>query len=177
MSSEATGFQEDMKCLYASKKDKNEEQKTAKSISVRSSASNTSMSTDRDVRKSGSEFNSQNASDFSSESSSRNTFAVLSQRQSNLRVFTFSELKTATKNFSRSLMIGEGGFGGVYRGVIRSTEDSHKKTDIAVKQLSRRGLQVSFFLLYFPCNFYQYKFLHFQQIQYSNLEWFFSQNT
>ncbi|KAL9422196.1 hypothetical protein AB3S75_034461 [Citrus x aurantiifolia] len=141
MSSEATGFQEDMKCLYASKKDKNEEQKTAKSISVRSSASNTSMSTDRDVRKSGSEFNSQNASDFSSESSSRNTFAVLSQRQSNLRVFTFSELKTATKNFSRSLMIGEGGFGGVYRGVIRSTEDSHKKIDIAVKQLSRRGLQ------------------------------------
>ncbi|KAH9768422.1 protein kinase domain-containing protein [Citrus sinensis] len=130
-----------MKCLYASNKDKNEEQKTAKSISVRSSASNTSMSTDRDVRKSGSEFNSQNASDFSSESSSRNTFAVLSQRQSNLRVFTFSELKTATKNFSRSLMIGEGGFGGVYRGVIRSTEDSHKKIDIAVKQLSRRGLQ------------------------------------
>ena len=163
--------------MYASKKDKNEEQKTAKSISVRSSASNTSMSTDRDVRKSGSEFNSQNASDFSSESSSRNTFAVLSQRQSNLRVFTFSELKTATKNFSRSLMIGEGGFGGVYRGVIRSTEDSHKKIDIAVKQLSRRGLQVSFFLLCFSCNFYQYKFLHFQQIQYSNLERFFSQNT
>jgi hypothetical protein len=41
-------------------------------------------------------------------------------------------------------MIGEGGFGGVYRGVIRSMEDSSKKIDIAVKQLGRRGLQASF---------------------------------
>ncbi|KAJ4720760.1 Receptor-like protein kinase [Melia azedarach] len=138
MSSEATGFQEAMKCLYSS--NKNEEPKTTKSTSVRSSTSTTSMS-DHDTRKSGSEFNSQNASDLSTESSRRNSFPVLSQRQSNLRVFTFSELKTATKNFSRSLMIGEGGFGGVYRGVIRSTEDNHKKIDIAVKQLSRRGLQ------------------------------------
>ncbi|KAE8711975.1 putative receptor-like protein kinase [Hibiscus syriacus] len=38
-------------------------------------------------------------------------------------------------------MIGEGGFGCVYRGVIRSTDDSNKKIDIAVKQLGRRGLQ------------------------------------
>ncbi|XP_022748033.1 probable serine/threonine-protein kinase PBL19 [Durio zibethinus] len=43
--------------------------------------------------------------------------------------------------FCRSLMIGEGGFGGVHKVVIQSTEDSHKKIDIAVKQLSRRGLQ------------------------------------
>ncbi|TYH73447.1 hypothetical protein ES332_D05G329700v1 [Gossypium tomentosum] len=65
----------------------------------------------------------------------------MSQRRSNLREFTFLELKTATKNFSRSLMIGEGGFGAVYRGLIRSSEDSHKKIDIAVKQLSRSGFQ------------------------------------
>ncbi|KAJ6720240.1 PROTEIN KINASE SUPERFAMILY PROTEIN [Salix viminalis] len=70
-----------------------------------------------------------------------NSFASLGQRQSNLKAFTFSELKTATKNFSRSVMIGEGGFGGVYRGVTRSTDDPSKKIDIAVKQLSRRGLQ------------------------------------
>jgi hypothetical protein len=108
------------------------------------------MSTDRDLRKSGSEFNSQNVSDFSTDSSTKNSFAALSQRQSNLRVFTFSELKTATKNFSRSVMIGEGGFGGVYRGVIRSMEDSSKKIDIAVKQLGRRGLQASF-PFFSPC--------------------------
>ncbi|KAK2634050.1 hypothetical protein Ddye_028842 [Dipteronia dyeriana] len=138
-----------MKCFDFSNRDKNDEPKTTKPISVPSSTSTTSVSTDRDMKRSGSEFNSQTVSDFNSQnvsdistaSSTKNSFAVLSQRQSNLRVFTFSELKTATKNFSRSLMIGEGGFGGVFRGVIRSTEDSHKKIDIAVKQLSRRGLQ------------------------------------
>ncbi|XP_007009900.2 PREDICTED: probable receptor-like protein kinase At5g47070 [Theobroma cacao] len=129
-----------MKCFCFSGKEKNAEPKATKSISVRSSTS-ISMSADHDMRRSGSEFNSQNVSDFSTESSTKNSFAALSQRQSNLREFTFSELKTATKNFSRSLMIGEGGFGGVYRGVIRSTDDPHKKIDIAVKQLSRRGLQ------------------------------------
>jgi len=135
-----------MKCFHFSNKEKNEEPKTCNQIcSARSTSStSTSMSTDRDLRKSGSEFNSQNVSDFSTDSSTKNSFAALSQRQSNLRVFTFSELKTATKNFSRSVMIGEGGFGGVYRGVIRSMEDSSKKIDIAVKQLGRRGLQASF---------------------------------
>uniref|UniRef100_A0A1J3J4D9 Putative receptor-like protein kinase n=1 Tax=Noccaea caerulescens TaxID=107243 RepID=A0A1J3J4D9_NOCCA len=38
-------------------------------------------------------------------------------------------------------MIGEGGFSGVFRGVIQNPQDSRKKIDIAVKQLSRRGLQ------------------------------------
>ncbi|XP_028086087.1 serine/threonine-protein kinase PCRK1-like isoform X1 [Camellia sinensis] len=127
-----------MKCFSCSNGDKNDEPKTTKSISVRSS---TSTSTDREARKSGSEFNSQNASDVSTESCTRISFTILSQRPSNLRVFTYDELRTATRNFSRSLMIGEGGFGGVYRGVIREAEDSNKKIDIAVKQLSRRGLQ------------------------------------
>lgn len=55
-------------------------------------------------------------------------------------MFTLAQLKTATKNFSRSLIIGEGGFGTVYKGAIA---DSNKKgmLDIAVKQLSRLGLQ------------------------------------
>ncbi|XVF23593.1 hypothetical protein REPUB_Repub13aG0052500 [Reevesia pubescens] len=101
------------------------------------------MSLGHDIRRSGSEFNSQIVSDFSTESSTKNSFVALSQRQSNLREFTFLELKTATKNFNRSLMIGERGFGSVYRGVIQSIEDPYKKIDIAVKQLSRRGLQVT----------------------------------
>ncbi|KAJ8759186.1 hypothetical protein K2173_004193 [Erythroxylum novogranatense] len=131
-----------MKCLYFHSREKNEEQKMTKSVSVHSTASTSmSMSTDCDFRRLGSEFNSQNVSDFSTESSTKNSFPLFPQRQSNLREFTFSELKTATKNFNRSLMIGEGGFGAVYKGVIRSQDDQSKKMDIAVKQLSRRGLQ------------------------------------
>ncbi|XP_050209996.1 serine/threonine-protein kinase PCRK1-like [Mercurialis annua] len=131
-----------MKCFHLANKEKMEEQKTTKSVSAHSNSSTSmSMSNELDMKKSGSEFNSQNISDFSTESSTKNSFAALSQRQSNLRVFTFSELKTATKNFSRSLMIGEGGFGSVYRGVIRTTEDPSKRIDVAVKQLGKRGLQ------------------------------------
>ncbi|XP_039071948.1 serine/threonine-protein kinase PCRK1-like [Hibiscus syriacus] len=129
-----------MKCLYFNSKVKNDEPKTTNSISMQSSTS-VSMSTENEMRKSGSESNSRNVSDFSSISSTKSSFAVMSQRRSNLREFLISELKTATKNFSRSLMIGEGGFGGVYRGTIRSSEDPHKKINIAVKQLNQRGFQ------------------------------------
>ncbi|XP_011077251.1 probable serine/threonine-protein kinase PBL19 [Sesamum indicum] len=127
-----------MRCFPFSNSNKTDEPKTTKSTSGRST---TSTSTDQDVRKSGSEYSSQNISDISSASSAKISFASLSQRPSNLRVFTFAELKTATRNFSRSLMLGEGGFGPVYRGVLRETHDSSKRIDIAVKQLSSRGLQ------------------------------------
>ena len=137
-------FKGTMKCFNFSNKEKNNEQRAIQSNSVRSTS--TSISTDLDLKPFGSEFNSQNVSEFSTASSAK-SFAILSQRQSNLREFTFSELKAATKNFSRTLMIGEGGFGGVFKAVIRSTDDPHKKIDVAIKQLSRRGLQACFFLL------------------------------
>lgn len=128
-----------MRCFQFSNAYETDEPRTTKSASGRSLAS---TSTDQDLRKSGSENSSQNISDISSASSAIISFTELSQRPSNLRVFAFSELKTATKNFSRALMLGEGGFGPVYRGVLRETEDFSKRTDIAVKQLSSRGLQV-----------------------------------
>ncbi|XP_021908613.1 probable serine/threonine-protein kinase PBL19 isoform X2 [Carica papaya] len=77
----------------------------------------------------------------STESMERNSFPNMSQRTSNLRVFTVSELKSATKNFSRSVMLGEGGFGCVFRGSIKSLEDPSQKIEVAVKQLGKRGLQ------------------------------------
>ncbi|KAH7653058.1 Non-specific serine/threonine protein kinase protein [Dioscorea alata] len=52
------------------------------------------------------------------------------------RVFTFSELEAATQNFADECLLGEGGFGRVYKGHL---EDSNQ--DIAVKQLDRNGLQ------------------------------------
>ncbi|XP_020261369.1 probable serine/threonine-protein kinase PIX7 isoform X3 [Asparagus officinalis] len=78
---------------------------------------------------------------MSSESIGRSPFLSFSQRSNNLRIFTFSELKNATRNFSRALMIGEGGFGCVYRGMIRISEDPSRKIEIAIKQLNRKGLQ------------------------------------
>ncbi|KAL0666331.1 hypothetical protein Bca4012_029035 [Brassica carinata] len=114
-----------MKCFYFSKdKPQDGAAKTRKSDSLQGS---------------GSEFNSSTSTTTSITSS----LHVLSETHSNnLKVFALDDLKTATKNFSRSLMIGEGGFGGVFRGVIQNPQDSRKKIDIAVKQLSRREVNV-----------------------------------
>lgn len=88
-------------------------------------------------------------SEFDSESKDFSDSVVfqefLTQRRSNdLRMFTFSELKSATRGFSRALMIGEGGFGSVYRGVVR-VSDHHdgpnSMLDVAIKQLNRNGFQ------------------------------------
>ncbi|KAD6119812.1 hypothetical protein E3N88_11083 [Mikania micrantha] len=65
---------------------------------------------------------------------------LLTQRRHNdLRVFKFSELKSATKGFNRTLMIGEGGFGCVYRGVVNANDarDGDRCLDVAIKQLDR----------------------------------------
>lgn len=94
-----------------------------------------------DIRRSQIDFDSRDFSD------SVGFHEFLSQRRANdLRVFTFSELKWATRGFSRALVIGEGGFGCVYRGVVsvadaRVAPDS--KIHVAIKQLNRHGFQAS----------------------------------
>ncbi|CAA3025876.1 probable serine threonine- kinase PBL26 [Olea europaea subsp. europaea] len=50
--------------------------------------------------------------------------------------FTFKELAVATKNFRPECMLGEGGFGRVYKGYLEKTGQI-----VAVKQLDRNGLQ------------------------------------
>ncbi|KAI5084552.1 hypothetical protein GOP47_0000721 [Adiantum capillus-veneris] len=52
------------------------------------------------------------------------------------QTFTFRELAAATKNFRSDCLIGEGGFGRVYKGRLESTGQA-----VAVKQLDRNGLQ------------------------------------
>ncbi|KAH7280781.1 hypothetical protein KP509_36G014200 [Ceratopteris richardii] len=52
------------------------------------------------------------------------------------QTFTFRELAAATKNFRNDCLIGEGGFGRVYKGRLESTGQV-----VAVKQLDRNGLQ------------------------------------
>lgn len=52
------------------------------------------------------------------------------------QTFTLRELAVATKNFRPDCLIGEGGFGRVYKGRLESTAQV-----VAVKQLDRNGLQ------------------------------------
>ncbi|XP_043721598.1 serine/threonine-protein kinase PBL27-like isoform X2 [Telopea speciosissima] len=52
------------------------------------------------------------------------------------QTFTFRELAAATKNFRQDCLLGEGGFGRVYKGRLESTGQV-----VAVKQLDRNGLQ------------------------------------
>ncbi|CAA7403372.1 unnamed protein product [Spirodela intermedia] len=49
-------------------------------------------------------------------------------------VFTYQELEQATRGFDDSLKIGEGGYGSVYRGVLRHTT-------VAIKRLHPQGTQ------------------------------------
>lgn len=66
-------------------------------------------------------------------------------QSSNLKNFSFNELKTATRNFRPDSVVGEGGFGAVFKGWI----DEHSLTPtrpgtgmvIAVKRLNQEGLQ------------------------------------
>jgi serine/threonine protein kinase len=52
------------------------------------------------------------------------------------QTFTFRELAAATKNFRPECLLGEGGFGRVYKGRLETTGQI-----VAVKQLDRNGLQ------------------------------------
>ncbi|XP_022742812.1 probable serine/threonine-protein kinase PBL25 [Durio zibethinus] len=50
--------------------------------------------------------------------------------------FTFRELAAATKNFRQECLLGEGGFGRVYKGTLQATGQV-----VAVKQLDRNSIQ------------------------------------
>ncbi|KAJ3682788.1 hypothetical protein LUZ60_013015 [Juncus effusus] len=52
------------------------------------------------------------------------------------QTFTFKELASATRNFRSDFLLGEGGFGRVYKGRLESINQV-----VAIKQLDRDGLQ------------------------------------
>ncbi|KAL9300751.1 putative serine/threonine-protein kinase PBL12 RLK-Pelle-RLCK-VIIa-2 family [Arabidopsis thaliana] len=59
-----------------------------------------------------------------------------------LRLFTLSELRVITHNFSRSNMLGEGGFGPVYKGFIDDkVKPGIEAQPVAVKALDLHGHQ------------------------------------
>ncbi|KAM6598880.1 hypothetical protein CsatA_018489 [Cannabis sativa] len=66
-------------------------------------------------------------------------------QSSNMKCFTFNELKTATRNFRPDSMVGEGGFGSVFKGWVEENSLKAAKPGtglvIAVKRLNQEGLQ------------------------------------
>ncbi|KAL7136557.1 hypothetical protein ABFS83_10G038900 [Erythranthe nasuta] len=52
------------------------------------------------------------------------------------KTFTFREMAAATKNFRGECLLGEGGFGRVYKGQLEASNQV-----VAIKQLDRNGLQ------------------------------------
>jgi len=60
----------------------------------------------------------------------------------NVHIFTYNELRLATKQFRPDFILGEGGFGVVYKGVIDdSVRAGYKSTEVAIKELNREGFQ------------------------------------
>lgn len=66
-------------------------------------------------------------------------------KSSNVRSLTFNELKTATRNFRPDSIVGEGGFGAVFKGWIDEHTYAPSKPGtgmvIAVKKLNQEGFQ------------------------------------
>ncbi|PON82728.1 Mitogen-activated protein kinase kinase kinase [Trema orientale] len=63
----------------------------------------------------------------------------------NLRVFTFAELKAATKNFKSDTVLGEGGFGKVFKGWVDEKTLAPSKVGtglmVAIKKLKSESVQ------------------------------------
>ncbi|KAM7496668.1 hypothetical protein LguiA_021082 [Lonicera macranthoides] len=55
---------------------------------------------------------------------------------SKAKTFTFAELEAATENFNSNYLLGEGGFGKVYKGKLQDSGQI-----VAIKQLDRDGVQ------------------------------------
>ncbi|KAL8160742.1 hypothetical protein V2J09_002279 [Rumex salicifolius] len=59
----------------------------------------------------------------------------------NMRTFSYSELKSATKGFKIDTVLGEGGFGKVYKGWIDDKLKTGSKAVVAIKKLNSQSLQ------------------------------------
>uniref|UniRef100_A0A7N0UVS9 Protein kinase domain-containing protein n=1 Tax=Kalanchoe fedtschenkoi TaxID=63787 RepID=A0A7N0UVS9_KALFE len=79
-------------------------------------------------------------SSASSMPSPRSVFELYKEKEHTLRVFRFSELREATDGFDRRLKLGEGGFGSVYKGFIK-TGINVDRVAVAIKKLNRNSLQ------------------------------------
>ncbi|KAF9689733.1 hypothetical protein SADUNF_Sadunf01G0123000 [Salix dunnii] len=75
--------------------------------------------------------------------SPRSVPELYKEKEHNLRVFSFQELREATNGFNRLLKIGEGGFGSVYKGTVRPASGQRDPIVVAIKKLNNHGLQIN----------------------------------
>ncbi|KAL7092496.1 hypothetical protein ACP275_12G167700 [Erythranthe tilingii] len=84
-------------------------------------------------------------------SAGSNAFVIIPKNVKDLRqssgngdldIFTYEEMKLATKHFRPDQVLGEGGFGIVYKGFIdENVRMGYKPTQVAIKELDPEGLQ------------------------------------
>lgn len=125
-----------MKCFhyFKEKKLRRREERSAPELKEpRKSADYSGAESDRFVKSSCS----------ASVTSPRGIPELYEEKAHNLRVFSYSEMRQATNDFSRMLKIGEGGFGSVYKGSIKPAagDGTSEATVVAIKKLNRDGLQ------------------------------------
>lgn len=103
--------------------------------------SSNEKSRDRELTRGGSSTTTSNAGSTTSTPYFSEELKVASQ----LRKFTFNELKLATRNFRPESLLGEGGFGCVFKGWIEENGTAPVKPGtgltVAVKTLNHDGLQ------------------------------------
>ncbi|KAG9159876.1 hypothetical protein Leryth_005634 [Lithospermum erythrorhizon] len=108
-------------------------------VAVESNKSSNNFSKDQPV------FNLGSSSSSSIVESSTSTPNITGELKvaSQLRKFTSSELKSATRNFRPENILGEGGFGCVFKGWVNDSGSVLTKSDqaVAVKTLNHDGLQ------------------------------------
>ncbi|KAL3626130.1 Serine/threonine-protein kinase pbl27 [Castilleja foliolosa] len=119
-------------CFGSSKKDVNNGKNGVKQVAKNESfKEKTAPQSNNHVNRVGSDKSkSRNNND------SKKEIAIPKEPNIAAQTFTFRELAAATNNFKPECLIGEGGFGRVYKGRLESTGQV-----VAVKQLDRNGLQ------------------------------------
>ncbi|KAG0472787.1 hypothetical protein HPP92_014644 [Vanilla planifolia] len=125
-----------MGCFCYFKEKYKERSKDATATSQASSSSSKKESSRLDSAITG-----QTSKSLCSTASPRSLPSLYEERGQNLRVFELRELKNATNDFSRLMKIGEGGFGGVYKGFIKPADGVGERITVAVKMLNQHGLQ------------------------------------
>ncbi|GMN30847.1 hypothetical protein TIFTF001_002995 [Ficus carica] len=118
-----------MKCFFPFKEKSKSKPKAESAPELRKKNRSQKSKLDRETKSS------------SSLPSPRSIPELYKEKEHNLRVFSFHELKEATNGFNRLLKIGEGGFGSVFKGTIQPANGLANPSLVAIKRLNQHSLQ------------------------------------